>query len=144
MRDRTHTRVTRREFVAGPGELEIRVRVPAWLETAPDVRLNGTRLEASVAPGSYLTVRRACRAGDRMEIALPMRLRAEALPDAPQIQAFLYGPLVLAGDLGADGLTEGHIVGPNLRVGAAHVEQHGSPLGPTNVSSSPALDSRPS
>src|SRR5438874_5685880 len=28
--------------------------------------------------------------------------------------------------------TEAHIVGPNLRVGAAGVEQHGSPLGPIN------------
>jgi uncharacterized protein len=47
-------------------------------------------------------------------------------------QAVLYGPLVLAGDLGNDGLTEAHIVGPNLRVGAAGIEQHGSPLGPIN------------
>ena len=37
---------------------------------------------------------------------------------------------MLAGDLGAEGLTEAHIVGPNLRVGAANVEQYGSPLGP--------------
>ena len=39
---------------------------------------------------------------------------------------------MLAGDLGADGLTEAHIVGPNLRVGSADIEQHGSPLAPTN------------
>jgi DUF1680 family protein len=116
----------------GPGELELRVRVPAWLETAPNVRLNGTPLDVSAAPGSYVTVRRAWRAGDRLEVALPMHLRVEAMPDAPQMQAFLYGPLVLAGDLGADGLTEDHIVGPNLRVGAAYVEQHGSPLAATN------------
>jgi hypothetical protein len=35
---------------------------------------------------------------------------------------------VLAGDLGATGLTEAHIIGPNLRVGAPN--QFGSPLGP--------------
>ena len=40
----------------------------------------------------------------------------EAMPDDPKMQAFLYGPLVLAGDLGAEGLTEAHIIGPNLRV----------------------------
>jgi uncharacterized protein len=61
-----------------------------------------------------------------------MHLSVEAMPDDPTSQAFLYGPLVLAGDLGADGLTESHISGPNLRVGAANVEQHGSPLGPVN------------
>jgi DUF1680 family protein len=63
---------------------------------------------------------------------LPMHLHVEAMPDDPQMQAFLYGPLVLAGDLGGEGLTEDHVVGPNLRVGAANVEQHGSPLAPTN------------
>jgi hypothetical protein len=61
-----------------------------------------------------------------------MHLRAEAMPDDPRMQAFLYGPLVLAGDLGRDGLTEAHIVGPNFRVGAAYIEQHGSPLAPVN------------
>ena len=59
-----------------------------------------------------------------------MRLRVEAMPDDPHLQAFLYGPLVLAGDLGGDGLTEQHIIGPNLRVGAPNTEQYGSPLGP--------------
>jgi hypothetical protein len=62
-----------------------------------------------------------------------MRLRAQAMPDDPGMQAFLYGPLVLAGDLGAEGLTEAHIIGPNLRVGAPNTEQFGSPLGPTNT-----------
>ena len=35
------------------------------------------------------------------------------MPDDPRIQAFLYGPLVLAGDLGSEGLTERLITGPN-------------------------------
>jgi hypothetical protein len=61
-----------------------------------------------------------------------MHVRMESMPDEPGTQAYLYGPLVLAGDLGNDGLTEAHIVGPNLRVGAPDVEQHGSPLGPVN------------
>jgi DUF1680 family protein len=117
---------------SGPGEIAIRVRVPGWLRSAPVVTLNGKVLDASAAPGSYLTLTRSWRPHDRIEMALPMRLSVEAMPDDPGMQAFLYGPLVLAGDLGADGLTETHISGPNLRVGAADVEQHGSPLGPVN------------
>jgi uncharacterized protein len=117
---------------SGPGEIAIRVRVPGWLRSAPVVTLNGKVLDASAAPGSYLTLTRSWRPHDRIEMALPMRLSVEAMPDDPGMQAFLYGPLVLAGDLGADGLTEAHISGPNLRVGAADVEQHGSPLGPVN------------
>jgi DUF1680 family protein len=118
---------------ARPEALALRLRIPGWLESAPVVRLNGKALDASAAPGSYLTIRRAWKAGDKIEMELPMRLRMEAMPDDPGMQAFLYGPLVLAGDLGADGLTEAHFVGPNLRVGAPNTEQHGSPLGPVNT-----------
>jgi DUF1680 family protein len=117
---------------APQGELTVRLRVPGWLETSPVVRVNGKALDASAAPGSYLVLRRVWQPRDHVEMELPMPLRVESLPDDPHMQAFLCGPLVLAGDLGNDGLTEAHIVGPNLRVGAANVEQHGSPLGPVN------------
>ena len=33
------------------------------------------------------------------------------MPDEPQTQAVLYGPLVLAGDLGGDGLTDQTTIG---------------------------------
>jgi hypothetical protein len=42
-----------------------------------------------------------------------MHLTVDAMPDDPKTQAFLYGPIVLAGDLGSEGLTEQMIVGPN-------------------------------
>jgi DUF1680 family protein len=118
---------------ARAGELAIRLRIPGWLRTAPSVKVNGRVLDASAAPGSYLVVKRTWKAGDRIEMELPMRLRVQAMPDDPTLQAFLYGPLVLAGDLGAEGLTEAHIIGPNLRVGAPNTEQFGSPLGPSNT-----------
>jgi hypothetical protein len=115
---------------ARPGALAIRLRIPGWLQSAPTVRLNGKALDASAAPGSYLSVRRKWKAGDRIEMELPMHLHVETMPDDPKTQAFLYGPLVLAGDLGSEGLTEAHFVGPNLRVGAPNAVQAGSPLGP--------------
>jgi len=93
--------------------MPLRLRIPAWLETSPTVKVNGRVLEASAAPGSYLTITRAWKAGDRIEMSLPMTLRAEVMPDDHSTQAFLYGPLVLAGDLGSEGLTERLIVGPN-------------------------------
>jgi DUF1680 family protein len=48
-----------------------------------------------------------------VELELPMRLTVESMPDDRGLQAFLYGPLVLAGDLGTKGLTPQVIVGPN-------------------------------
>ena len=111
----------------------MRLRIPGWLRSAPTVKLNGKALDASAEPGSYVTLRREWKAGDKIEMALPMHLHVEAMPDDPGVQAFLYGPLVLAGDLGNDGLTEAHIVGPNFRVGAPNVEQNGSPLAAQNM-----------
>src|SRR5262249_46356137 len=125
-----HTALTVVE--GGRRPLTIRLRVPGWLRSSPLVRLNGKQLDASATPDSYLTLTRSWKAGDRVEMDLPMHLQVETMADDPRTQAFLYGPLVLAGDLGNDGLTDAHIVGPNLRVGAAGVEQHGSPLGPVN------------
>ncbi len=35
-----------------------------------------------------------------------MSLSAESFPDEPRVQAFLYGPIVLAADLGRQGLSD--------------------------------------
>jgi len=96
-----------------PVQMSMRLRVPAWLKSAPVVKINGRALEASASPGSYLTLSRTWKTGDRVEMELPMHLSVEAMPDDPKTQAFLYGPLVLAGDLGSEGLSEKVIVGPN-------------------------------
>ena len=98
---------------ARPGEMAIRLRIPGWLRTAPAVSVNSKATDASAAPGSYLALKRAWKAGDRIELELPMHLHAQAMPDDPATQAFLYGPLVLAGDLGEEGLSKDMITGPN-------------------------------
>jgi DUF1680 family protein len=94
-----------------PTQMMVRLRVPAWLRTPPTVKLNGKPLDASAAPGSYLALSRTWKTGDRIEMELPMHLSVEATPDDPHTQAFLYGPIVLAGDLGGEGLTEDMIIG---------------------------------
>lgn len=60
-----------------------------------------------------MSIQRTWKTGDQIEMALPMALRIEAMPDDPQLQAILYGPLVLAGDLGAEGLKDELIFGTN-------------------------------
>lgn len=98
---------------AKPTQMTIRLRIPDWLESASSVKINGKQVEASASPGSYLTLSRTWKTGDRIEMALPMRLRIDAMPDDSKMIAILYGPVVLAGDLGADGLNESLIVGPS-------------------------------
>jgi DUF1680 family protein len=98
--------------VERPMQLALRLRIPKWLGSSASVRVNGKALEASASPGSYLAISRTWHDGDRVEMDLPMRLGIEAMPDDRQLQAVLYGPLVLAGDLSSDGLTKEMIVGP--------------------------------
>jgi DUF1680 family protein len=98
---------------AKPAAMPLRLRIPGWLTTSPTVKINGRALEATAGPGSYLTITRTWKAGDKIEMTMPMELHVEAMPDDAKTQAFLYGPVVLAGDLGGEGLTEAAIVGPN-------------------------------
>jgi len=44
-------------------------------------------------------------------VDLPMRLRTESMPDDSGLQAILYGPLVLAGKLGNEGVTDATVIG---------------------------------
>uniref|UniRef100_Q029P0 Glycoside hydrolase family 127 protein n=1 Tax=Solibacter usitatus (strain Ellin6076) TaxID=234267 RepID=Q029P0_SOLUE len=92
--------------------MAMRLRIPAWTKSAA-VKINGRAVDVTPTPGSYLTLTRPWKAGDKIEMTLPMHLSVEYMPDDPKTQAFLYGPIVLAGDLGAEGLTDQMIVGPN-------------------------------
>ena len=87
-----------------PLELKLMVRIPAWASSA-EVKVNGRRVSSQVQAGSFCSIQRTWKTGDKIEVALPMKLQAAAMPDDPTLQAFTYGPLVLAGRLGADGLT---------------------------------------
>jgi DUF1680 family protein len=95
----------------------LQLRIPSWTTEANFIVLNGKRLEVSGTPGSYLTLTRVWKAGDRVELTFPMRLTAEPLADDRSQQAFLYGPLVLAGQFPKSGLEDQleHNQGPEVR-----------------------------
>jgi DUF1680 family protein len=96
-----------------PVRFAISLRIPEWL-TGGSVKINGRNIDASASPGSYLTLSRIWKTGDRVEMDLPMRLRTEAMPDDPKTVAALYGPIVLAADLGTKGLAPELIVGVSV------------------------------
>jgi len=79
----------------------IHIRIPAWATQDAAVTVNGLALEAMADPGSYLALRRTWQNGDTIVISLPMQLHQEPLPGDGSATAALYGPLVLAADLGA-------------------------------------------
>lgn len=84
---------------SSPKELTVHVRRPAWAGEGFAVEVK----DEPVAPGlsgAYTSLSRRWTLGDKIEVRMPMRLRLEALPDNSEKAAVLYGPLVLAGDLG--------------------------------------------
>jgi DUF1680 family protein len=89
-----------------PAALSLKLRHPRWSETA-SVLVNGAVVARSTSPGSYVTIARTWLDGDTVELRLEMRPAAEQAPAAPDIVAFTYGPLVLAGALGREGMTPG-------------------------------------
>jgi DUF1680 family protein len=97
---------------SSPARMALRLRIPSWAESGARVRINGESIEASASPGGYVSIKRTWKTGDRVELEMPMSLRVEKMPDEPTMQAFLYGPLVLAGDVGSEGLSKDLITGP--------------------------------
>jgi len=99
-----------------PSRFTLKVRRPVWAGKGMRLLLNGEELPAQTDTRGFLSLTRTWSAGDRLEIELPFTLRAEAMPDNPNRLAVLYGPLVLAGDLGVleDGNAERPDVVPTL------------------------------
>jgi DUF1680 family protein len=96
-----------------PARFALRVRHPAWVRSGFAVSVNSEPQAVAGEPGSFAAVEREWRDGDVVDVRLPMSLRFEATPDDPGRGAFLYGPIVLAADLGATGLDEAARYGPS-------------------------------
>lgn len=108
--------------VGSPREFTLALRRPFWVDDGFSVKVNGEpvapkllaapRTEASgrrrgapvpaLKVSSYVLLKRTWKTGDEVAIAMPKTLRLEPLPDNPRRVAILWGPLVLAGDLGPE------------------------------------------
>lgn len=88
-------------------DLKVHLRHPSWAD-GMTVAVNGQPVDAG-KPGAYAIIDRVWREGDRVEIRLPRQLRTESLPGNPNVVAFLYGPIVLAGELGSEGIRQEHL-----------------------------------
>ena len=74
-------------------EFAVNLRIPAWAEGA-SVSVNGKR--EAVLAGTFVTVWREWKDGDRIEVELPLKPRLEALdPQHADTVALLVGPIVL-------------------------------------------------
>jgi uncharacterized protein len=94
-----------RMMTAKTVQLALRIREPYWTDGKMAVSVNGTPA-AAVRANGYWVVDRMWENNDEVRVTLPMNLHVHPMPDDETLQAVMYGPLVLAGDLGREGVTE--------------------------------------
>jgi uncharacterized protein len=95
-----------------PLQLALNIRIPYWATRGGTLKLNRRILPVFASASSYLMIDRVWQDGDRVEVSLPMSLHIEPLAGDETQQAMMYGPLVLAGELGDEGLS-----GNNTHIG---------------------------
>ena len=85
-----------------PRRFTIALRRPAWAGEGFSLMVNGKRLANPAGAGQYVELQQLWRVGDEIKLVLPKTLRAEPLADNARRAAIMWGPLVLAGDLGPE------------------------------------------
>jgi hypothetical protein len=85
-----------------PVQLTLQVRYPYWAENGIEINVSGKSISVKQKPGSFIQVNRKWKNGDKLEVKFPFPLRLETMPDDKNRVALMYGPMVLAGDLGPE------------------------------------------
>jgi uncharacterized protein len=135
-----------------PKEFTLAVRRPYWAGDAFTIKVNGTNVAvptvASLRPGaaggrltteveslpqssSFVEIKRIWNSGDKVELTIPKSLHLEPTPDNKRVAAIMWGPLTLAGDLGArrEGRSGPAVVIPVLLIGDRPVTEWVTPAG---------------
>lgn len=74
--------------------LTMHLRIPGW-STGVEIEVNGAPAGVTVEPGAYASISRTWEAGDTVTVRIPLSVRVEPTIDRPDIQALMYGPVVL-------------------------------------------------
>ena len=82
------------------------LRYPSWATSGVKVKINGSAQRVKTRPGSYIRLERKWQKGDVVELSLPMSIKMTPTKDDPKIATIAYGPILLAGELGKEGLKE--------------------------------------
>jgi uncharacterized protein len=80
-----------------PQDFSLNVRIPGWVQSGQaKIKINGISFVEDLKAGSYASISRTWKRGDRIEIMVPMHTRLEYLPDGSSWASFVHGPIVLA------------------------------------------------
>ena len=86
-----------------PVKLALNLRYPSWTKNV-EIKINGKKINVKQIPSSYISIDRIWKNGDKIGVNYPMKLQIAETNDNPDKVAIMYGPLVLAGDMGTEGM----------------------------------------
>lgn len=80
----------------------LKIRKPWWATNGVQVKVNGQSVASEPDTNGYIVVERTWNNRDQVTLDMPMQVYSESMPDNKDRIALLYGPLVLAGQLGKE------------------------------------------
>lgn len=90
------------EFLCkSPEKINLLLRYPGWAENGIHIKINDVTFPVEANPGSYISILRKWKNGDRVSVSIPFSLRMLPMADNKNRVAFMYGPVVLAGEMGS-------------------------------------------
>ena len=96
-------KVTLKVLTGTKNPVTFKVRHPRWADEPVTFSVNGKPATTSHEPGGYAVLAAKWKKGDEISFELPLKIRTESILGDPNKKAILYGPTVLAADLGPQG-----------------------------------------
>jgi DUF1680 family protein len=96
---------TKLTITEGSSHFNLLIRYPAWVKEGDlAITVNGKSISFKNKPSSYIAVNRLWKAGDEIQILLPMHNSVEHLPNVPSYIAIMHGPILLGAKTGTEDL----------------------------------------
>jgi DUF1680 family protein len=84
--------------------LPLYIRYPSWATSGAIVKINDQSVTINQKAGSYIVLNRKWKSGDKIKVTYPMTLHLVNANDNLNCAAVAYGPIILAGKMGTEGL----------------------------------------
>jgi hypothetical protein len=78
-------------------EFTLKIRIPWWIAGRPTIEISNQPLDIPASPSTFVSLRRVWSGVETVYVEFPKDLTTSSLPDAPEMAAFMDGPVVLAG-----------------------------------------------
>jgi DUF1680 family protein len=97
-----NNQVTFKTLGSSDRPVTLRIRSPRWTNGGITLALNGKSINNPKVDDGFIVITRQWKENDAIVMTLPMTLQSQSMPDNPNRVALLYGPIVLAGQLGTE------------------------------------------